>query len=63
MNGIKLIMGWLVLIPVWWILIDAIGTIDRTTGWIVNNWILLIPILITLMMVGLTAWYFRVRRR
>ena len=57
---VKLILGWLALIPIWWVMVDSVGVEDKLTGWRVSELILTLPALITAMMLGLTIWYFRV---
>ena len=57
---VKLILGWLALIPIWWVMVDSVGVEDKLTGWRVSELILILPALITAMMLGLTIWYFRV---
>lgn len=60
---IKLVVGWLFLIPIWIVVEGSIGVVDKTTGWVVNEWILLVPSSITLMMLGFTVWFLKVKRQ
>ena len=55
---LRLIFGWGMLVPVWLVVNNSVGTVDKMTGGTVNSWILLVPLSITLMMLGLTVWAF-----